>query len=71
MSSLRDEPDVPEKRRVIRYVNDEESQDVRGIGLSLTRSLTRQTSQMSIRSARSASRARDPALALPVQYRTL
>ena len=63
--------DMPEKRRVIRYANDEESQDIRGRGLSLTRSLSRQATQMSIRSARSGSRSYDPALALPVQYRTL
>ena len=84
MVAFEDEPNVPEKRR-IRYIDDEEDlRDVVNNGPPLARSnsasqgprLSRtfsSASQLSIRSVRSlnARRSIDPALALPIQYRTL
>ncbi|MCJ1395670.1 hypothetical protein MMC18_008556 [Xylographa bjoerkii] len=71
MVAFEDEADVPEKRR-IRYADDEEVQDARGVGPMLSRQLS-SMSQMSTRSNRSITRRRsiDPALAIPIEYRTL
>ena len=68
MVAFEDEADVPEKRRV-RYAGDEEA---RGDGPMLSRQLS-SVSQMSTRSARSTNQRRsiDPALAMPIEYRTL
>ena len=71
MVAFENEADVPEKRR-IRYADDEEIQEARGIGPTLSRQLS-SMSQMSIRSNRSLTHGRsiDPALAIPIEYRTL
>ena len=71
MVAFEDEADVPEKRR-IRYADDEEAQEARGVGPILSRQLS-SISQMSIRSNRSITRRRsiDPTLAIPIEYRTL
>ena len=63
MVAFHDEPDVSEKRRV-RYTDDEEIQEARGVGPVLSRQLST-ASQMSTRSGRSAigrQRSIDPAL---------
>ena len=71
MVAFEDEADVPEKRR-IRYADDEEAQEARGVGPMLSRQLS-SASQLSTRSNRSITRRRsiDPALAIPIEYRTL
>jgi hypothetical protein len=70
MVAFEDEPNVPEKRR-IRYADDEEIQEARGIGPTLSRQLS-SISQMSTRSAdRVRRRSIDPSLVIPIEYRTL
>lgn len=72
MVAFEDEQDVPEKRR-IRYADDEEMQEARGIGPMLSHQLST-VSQTSIRSTASGitrRRSIDPALAIPIEYRTL
>ena len=72
MVAFEDEPNVPEKRR-IRYANDEEIQEARGVGPMLSRQLS-SISQMSTRSNvsdRVRRRSIDPALVIPIEYRTL
>lgn len=73
MITFIDEPDVPEKRRVIRYIDDDEEaarqQD------DLPRLQRRGSTASSMTSVYSADRVRrrsiDPALAIPIEYRTL
>ena len=72
MVAFEDEQDVPEKRR-IRYADDEEIQEARGTGPALSRQLS-SASHMSTRSNASGlarRRSIDPALAIPIEYRTL
>lgn len=71
MVTFIDEPDVPEKRRVIRYLDDDEE-----AGQSdLPRPQRRASVASSMTSVYSTDRARrrsiDPALAIPIEYRTL
>ena len=77
MAAIEDEPNLHEKRRIIRYADDdEEARDgplSPGIGPANpgTRpALSRQMSNSSLASARSGIRS-NPALAIPIEYRTL
>jgi len=68
MVTLINEVEVPEKRRIIRYLDDEEA-------VQPQNELSRLSRRASVASSMSSDRVRrrsiDPALALPIEYRTL
>jgi len=68
MVTLIDEPDVPEKRRVIRYIDDEEAAQPQNQPSRLRRRASVASSVASVQVNR---RSIDPTLVIPIEYRTL